>query len=139
MFAHVSASSIHIGKHFDLDEPTIAAVFNVLFEHGMSCRAGAGKAVEDDGVFVSGDLQDALNQAGGFWCDENIIRGIEINQFEQFLLAFLCVANLSVKPHGLGYPTIFNLMQESLGLRNGVAILAPPDPVIVIQLLEFFF
>ncbi|MDD5404420.1 MAG: hypothetical protein PHZ14_07765 [Sulfuricella sp.] len=53
--------------HFDEDETAAAAILSVLFEHGVSRGAGTCKAVKDQGILVGGDLQDALDQTGGFW------------------------------------------------------------------------
>src|SRR3546814_9437640 len=62
------------------DLATVAAVLGVLLEHGMAGGAGAREAVEDDGVFVRGDLQDALDQTGGLRRDEHVVGGIEVDQ-----------------------------------------------------------
>jgi hypothetical protein len=72
--------------HFNEDETALAAVFGVLLEHGMTGGAGPGEAVENEGVFVGGDLQDALNQSRWFWSNEKIAGCSQIENLADFLL-----------------------------------------------------
>jgi hypothetical protein len=56
---HIAADFLF---HLDEDELASAAVLAVLLQHGVSGRAAAGEAVEDDGVGRRTMIDNFLNQ-----------------------------------------------------------------------------
>ncbi len=81
--------------HLDQDEAAVAAVLGVLFEDRMTGGAGAGKGIQNQRILVGGDLQDALNQSGGFGGVEGSL-GVE--QGLNFLFRFIGVSSFIVGP-----------------------------------------
>src|SRR3569832_2294411 len=48
--------------HLHQDETAAATIFGVLFQYRVGGGAGTGEGVEYQRIFVSGDLEDALNE-----------------------------------------------------------------------------
>ena len=74
--------------HFNAD---VAAAHLVRYGGGS---AGAEEGVEDEVAGVSGDVEDALNEAFGFGCVENFIA----KQLHRFLFCVLRMANIFIRP-----------------------------------------
>jgi len=125
--------------HFHEDETAVAAVFGVLLEYGVAGCAGTRKAVENHRVFVGGDLQNALDQAGGFWRDEDIIRVSEINEFKQLPLALLSMPDISVRPEAHRYNALFYFRQKYLRGGNIVSISSPPNSPVGVHPFQLVF
>jgi hypothetical protein len=81
--------------HLHQNEATVAAVLGILFQHCVRRGAVAPEGVEDERIFISSDLQDALDQSSGFWC---VKRRIKANNFVNFFLGFLVVTTILISP-----------------------------------------
>ena len=74
--------------HFNAD---VAAAHFVRYGGG---GAGAEEGVEDEVAGVGGDVEDALDEAFGFWSSENFIA----KQLHRFLFCVLRMANIFIRP-----------------------------------------
>ena len=62
------SDGIGIVHHLDQDKLAIAAIGLVHVQNRMSGSTGTGEGIEDNGIGISGNLQNTLKQSGRFGC-----------------------------------------------------------------------
>lgn len=77
----------------------------------MRGSAASGEGIEDDRVFVGCDLEDAVDEFGGFW---SIKFQLISNDFNNLFRSFLVKSDIC--PNGVVYHTILNIAQKTLQL-----------------------
>ena len=93
--AEVAPSARSLLGNLDENEATTAAILGILV-HDRFCRCGgAGEEVEDEGIIVARNGQDAIEQAHGLGRVEG--GGVFEEGFE-LLLGFVCMADFGVGP-----------------------------------------
>ena len=87
---------------------------------------------------VGGDAENVEKQRRRFGRDENVAGGVEVQYRDDLALGVLRGADLLPRPQSLWHPPLLDLGEKYLGRRHVVAILAPPDTTVLIQLSEAF-
>ena len=102
----------------------------------MGGGAGAGEGVEDEGVVVGTKLKHTLDQGHRLGRD-GAFAVLQHAHFNQCLLRVLRVAHFVVEPQGLRGTALFDVRQKPLKARHIVAVIAPPNSTLGIELNEF--
>ena len=122
---------IHVVLALDQHETAVAAVLPVQRQDRLGGSAGAGEGVEDDGVLVGGDLEDAFQEADRLHGGK--VREIIGEKLQEGSLGILGVTDFLVRPDRLRNQTLLYLRKESLDGRDLVFVLTPPDSTIFVH------
>ena len=105
----------------------------VLGKNRVSRGAGARKRIQNDGVGIGGDLEDSLDQFERLGSE---VRQVVRENLQEGLLGALGVVDLLVRPDCLWNQTVLHLGQETLDGGDLVAVAAPPDAIVLVQVVE---
>ena len=129
---------VGVGLAFHQNELAAATVFGVGLEHGVGGGGAAGKAVEDDGVWLAGQLQNALQQGHRFGRDGALLV-FEHAHFQQGSLGVLGVTDFVVEPESLGGTALFDIREIALETRLIAAVVTPPNATLRVPFFELRF